>query len=71
MERQNVESTMIVSMGYDRQTAILEIVFKSDGEVWQYYEVPDFVFEEFINSDSKGRFFLKNIRGKYHDTRVG
>lgn len=40
MERQYVESSMITSIGYDPDGAILEIEFKSNGNTWQYYDVP-------------------------------
>lgn len=34
MERNYIESSMITSMGYDFQQAVLEIEFKSNGQVW-------------------------------------
>jgi hypothetical protein len=71
MQRQNVESSNLLSIGYDPQASILEIEFVSNGEVWQYYDIPSNIFEELITADSKGRYFHRNIRGKYHDTRVG
>ena len=71
MERQPVESSNIASIGYDVQLSILEIEFNGSGEVWQYPDFPDNMFEELMASDSKGKYFHKNIRGKYHEFRVG
>ena len=44
MERQNVESSLAISVGYDPATSTLEIEFKTSGAVWQYYDVPESVF---------------------------
>ena len=43
MERQYVDSTMISSIGYDSTTGTLEIEFKSNCQVWQYYDVPEYI----------------------------
>ena len=47
MEREYVESSMITSIGYDPNTSILEIEFKSDGTIWQYYDFPENLWYEF------------------------
>ena len=70
MERQNVDSSMATSVGYDPSTSILEIEFKSNGEIWQYYDVPENVYQEMMN-DSIGKYFLSYIRGQYAESRVG
>lgn len=64
MEREAVESSMIASVGYDAQAEVLEIEFPS-GEVYDYHEVPQEVYEELMEADSKGRYFLHSIRGVY------
>jgi len=70
MNRQNVDSTLATSVGYDPNTSTLEIEFKSTGSVWQYYDVPETVFNEMMNG-SIGKFFHSNIKGQYHETQVG
>ncbi len=71
MERTYVNSTMIVAIGYDPQLAVLEIEFKSNGVIWQYYDVPEYVWREFESATSIGKFFHNNIKGKYSEGRVG
>jgi hypothetical protein len=35
MEREFVESSMITSVGFDSATSVLEVEFKSNGQIWQ------------------------------------
>jgi hypothetical protein len=70
MERIYVESHMITSIGYDSSAAILEIEFKNGGAIWQYYDVPEYVYNELM-VPSHGKYFLKNIKGHYSENRVG
>jgi hypothetical protein len=61
MERQEVESTVIGTVGYSR---VLEIQFES-GRIYQYYDVPQEIFDGMLNAESKGKYFNANIRGKF------
>ena len=70
MERQNVESRLAASVGYDPNTSTLEIEFKTTGAVWQYYDVPESVFNEMMNG-SIGKYFHANIKGQYTESQVG
>jgi hypothetical protein len=70
MERQNVDSTLATSVGYDPNTSTLEMEFKSTGAVWQYYDVPESVFNEMMNG-SIGKYFHANIKGQYTESQVG
>lgn len=64
MERQEVSSTNIVSVGYDPINEILEIEFKSR-RVYQYYNVPAFMHERMMIADSIGKFFNAEIKDSY------
>jgi hypothetical protein len=70
MERENVDSSMAASVGYDPSSFTLEIEFRSGGEIWQYYDVPEDVYNEMM-SDSIGRYFQAYIKGQYAEARVG
>jgi hypothetical protein len=70
MDRQNVDSTLATSVGYDPNTSTLEMEFKSTGAVWQYYDVPESVFNEMMNG-SIGKYFHANIKGQYTESQVG
>lgn len=64
MKRQSVESSNIASIGYDAENEILEIEFNHGG-VYQYIDVPENVYEELMNADSHGRYFVHNIKDDY------
>ncbi|SFG92583.1 KTSC domain-containing protein [Desulfotomaculum arcticum] len=70
MEREYIESSMIRSIGFDPNTSTLEIEFNS-GAVWQYFDFPESSWYEFRNSESKGKYFNREIRNHYRESRVG
>lgn len=61
MNRQSVESSNLASIGYDAENEILEIEFNHGG-VYQYFDVPENVYEELMNADSHGQYFDRNIK---------
>lgn len=61
---------MICSIGYDAVNSTLEIEFKS-GQVWQYFDFQEPIWYEFEASDSKGKFFHREIKAQYSESRVG
>ncbi|HLU08558.1 MAG TPA: KTSC domain-containing protein [Oceanobacillus sp.] len=61
MEKQEVESSVIHAVGHTR---VLEIEFES-GRVYQYFDVPQDIYDNMLQSDSKGRYFNQHIRGKF------
>lgn len=64
IERTKVESSNLESVGYDAQTLTLDVEFKG-GSVYRYLMVPRDVAENFLKSDSKGRYFHNMIKEKY------
>jgi hypothetical protein len=69
IERTPVDSTNLASVGYDAAARVLEIEFHSGG-VYRYREVPRAVFDALLAAESKGRYFLEHIRGKFAFDRV-
>jgi hypothetical protein len=63
MERTPIESSAILSVGYDLDTHRLEIEFVS-GTVYQYVNVPEYIYSELMDADSKGAFFDRHIRNE-------
>ncbi len=70
MDRQFIESKMIKSIGYDAQSSTLEIEFNT-GAVWQYFDFQESLWYEFESSESKGKFFHREIKNQYSESIVG
>lgn len=70
MDRERVGSSTILTVGYDEASETLEIEFVS-GAVYQYYNLPKPVWEQFSSSPSKGLFFNTYIKNFYPFSRVG
>lgn len=69
MEREVVSSSTILSIGYEPTAETLEIEFNNGG-IYQYYNVPEALFQAFHASDSKGKFFHANIKNAYPFSRA-
>ena len=69
MQRLPVESSDIVSVGYEARKRVLEIEFK-EGRIYQYLDVEPDVYERFTRSDSYGEFFYSFINKHYRYKRV-
>lgn len=63
------DSTNIRKIGYNPDGPTLRVFFVSGG-VYDYDGVPERVFQEFLNSPSKGRYFLAHVKGRYQTHKV-
>ena len=70
MKRDPVSSSNIVSVGYDAPSETLEVEFMS-GSVYQYYNVPQSIYDAFIAAPSAGQFFAYQIKNAFPYSRVG
>jgi hypothetical protein len=64
MDRREVESSQLKSVGYDAEKRILEIEFKGGG-VYQYFDVPAETHKALMEAESMGKYFGKEIRSKF------
>lgn len=69
MNRLPITSSNINSAGYDSDTFTLEVEFNSGG-IYQYNDVPEEVYSEFIQADSQGIYFNAHIRNVYSTTQL-
>jgi KTSC domain len=69
LERSPVNSTNVAAAGYDPPTMVLEVEFLN-GNVYQYFDVPAQVYEEFRQAASPGQFLNTNIKGSYRYARM-
>ena len=62
MKREPVESSSIVSIGYDPTWKMLEIEFTESGEVYIYFDVPQVEYEAFMSAPSKGTYLNQQFK---------
>ncbi|WP_058910334.1 KTSC domain-containing protein [Entomohabitans teleogrylli] len=70
MRHQPVKSSRIASVAYNPRTSTLEVYFL-DKSLWEYRQVPERVFHDFLRVVSKGRFYDGVIKGKYPERQLG
>lgn len=63
------ESSNIAGFGYDKGPQVLTVEFKQGGR-YNYYDVPESVYEQMRSAPSKGQFLAQNIKGRYRYARV-
>jgi hypothetical protein len=69
MDRAPVSSSNLVSVGYDPSSETLEVEFKTSS-VYQYYNLPQFMYEQLMQAPSVGTFFNANIKNAYACAKV-
>ena len=69
MERVPVQSSNVAEVGYDQDALVMEVLFHS-GSVYQYFDVPQMLFQEMLQSDSIGGFLNEHIKGSYRYVKL-
>lgn len=69
MNRQPVSSSNIAAIGYDVNSQTLEIEFLNGG-VYQYFDVPQHVYDDLMSAGSHGQYLAQNIKGAYRYSKV-
>jgi KTSC domain len=63
------ESSNISRFRYAQQTMVLTIEFKNGGR-YDYYDVPERVFDGMKTAPSKGQYLAQNIKSRFRYARV-
>ncbi len=69
MEMTNVDSSNIAAVGYDDDSSTLQVEF-NNGATYQYFDVPEHLFEGLRDADSVGGYLAANIKGNYRYSKV-
>ena len=64
MNRTDVKSSNIKSIGYDIKSKMLEVEFIG-GRIYQYNNVDSEKHEALMKADSVGKFYAANIKNKF------
>lgn len=65
-----VSSSNLKSVGYQLSAQTLEIEFNSEG-IYQYFNVPESVYQGLMTAVSHGSYFHQFIKDTYPYKRVG
>jgi len=68
-EFKKVESSNLNAVKYDKEKEELTVEFKG-GSQYLYLKVPVHTFDSFIVAESKGKFFHKEIKGKFENVKI-
>ena len=66
---QPVNSSMAKAIGYDRTDRTLQVEF-NNGSVYQYADVEQETWETLQTTDSIGKFYNNQIKGRYECDRI-
>jgi len=65
-----LESKMLSAAAYEDSKQILYLRFRNTGDVYRYFQFPAAEYQAFLNAESRGRFFLSHIRGRFRYERL-
>ena len=69
MERKPVQSSNIATIGYNSNSLTLEVEFLNNS-IYQYFDVPQNVYDDLMKASSHGQYLAQNIKGNYRYSRV-
>jgi hypothetical protein len=61
IKRKQVSSSAIVSLSYNTESKQL-IIELTGGEKYKYFGVPEYVYHEFIQASSYGKFYNESFK---------
>lgn len=64
-----VNSSNLVAVGYDKSTQTLRVKFNSS--TYDYYNVPESIFNGLLSAPSKGQYHHAYIKNSYRFNRIG
>jgi hypothetical protein len=69
MDWLTLDSKMLASVASDAEKKILYLRFRT-GDVYRYVNFPGTQFRNFLNAESRGKYFLAHIRDQFRYERM-
>jgi len=66
----DVVSSQLKSIGYNKETSTLYVVFKNTGITYKYDDVPESVYNTLLTSSEVGKTFNSLVKGIYSFSKV-
>ena len=70
LDWQPLESKLLAAAAYTTSRRLLYLRFQS-GELYRYFTFPAVQYQEFLEAESQGRYFLNHIRNHFPYERIG
>ena len=64
-----VDSSNVSAIGYDEDSQTLQVEFNS-GATYQYFDVPQQIFEGMLDAGSVGQYLNQHVKGVFRYSRV-
>ena len=69
LEWRSLQSKLLAAEAYEASRRILYLRFHS-GEVYRYFTFPAEQYQEFVEAESQGKYFLRHIRNEFPYERL-
>ena len=69
MRLRPLDSEMLIAAGYDPESRILQVVYRTGG-TYRYKNVPSYRYDELMSAESIGQYMHKHIIGHYDYERI-
>lgn len=63
------QSSNIARFAYEAPSQVLTVEFKTGG-TYNYFDIPDVIFEQMTVASSKGQFLAQQIKGRFRYARA-
>ena len=70
IEMQTVESSFLQKVGYDAATQSLAVQMVASSDIYTYLNVPQSVYDGLMAAESKGAYYVRNIKGQFETDKV-
>ncbi len=68
---QPVKSDLFTKIGYDPSKQLATVEFKTNGDIWAYSPVSAITYSDWMNAESIGSFFHRNIKPHCQAVKIG
>ena len=69
IELKPVKSSLLDKVGYDPESKVLSVQMNNSSDIYLYKDVPQSIYDGLLEAESKGAYYVKEIKGKFETTR--
>lgn len=69
MKWHDVASSSLSRVAYEPNSMVMSVEFHN-GTVYEYFDIPQTLFEQLVAAGSAGQFLVQNVKGSYRYARA-